>query len=289
MSSKDIYCTYLITYSGDKLPPKYKNSSIKPTKYIGSGITTDILSKRYLGSVASKQYGKIWKSETKSNSELFYPFIIETFDTRDNALEAEEIEQRKANAVKSEEYVNMSYARKKFGGTLSEETKKEVSERSKKSKHWWNPVTNHTTFCEFPPDENYINKRPPESEETRRKKSIASSKRVHSEETKERQRIAAKNRPPITEETRELIRVANTGKTLSKESIKKRQLKKAGSIWWHNPDTNKEKSSILSPGEDYIKGRAPFKENRKIECPHCNKQGKGGAMVRWHFDNCKMK
>lgn len=24
-------------------------------------------------------------------------------------------------------------------------------------------------------------------------------------------------------------------------------------------------------------------------CPHCNKQGKGGAMKQWHFDNCKLK
>lgn len=22
-------------------------------------------------------------------------------------------------------------------------------------------------------------------------------------------------------------------------------------------------------------------------CPHCGKQGKGGGMTRWHFDNCK--
>jgi hypothetical protein len=24
-------------------------------------------------------------------------------------------------------------------------------------------------------------------------------------------------------------------------------------------------------------------------CPHCNKSGKGAVMVRWHFDNCKLK
>tara|TARA_R110001592_G_C12603768_1_gene696079 strand:- start:56 stop:490 length:435 start_codon:yes stop_codon:yes gene_type:complete len=24
-------------------------------------------------------------------------------------------------------------------------------------------------------------------------------------------------------------------------------------------------------------------------CPHCNKEGKGTAMKRWHFDNCKHK
>jgi len=24
-------------------------------------------------------------------------------------------------------------------------------------------------------------------------------------------------------------------------------------------------------------------------CPHCNKEGKGAIMLRWHFDNCKLK
>jgi group I intron endonuclease len=24
-------------------------------------------------------------------------------------------------------------------------------------------------------------------------------------------------------------------------------------------------------------------------CPHCNKSGNGLSMIRWHFDNCKMK
>ena len=24
-------------------------------------------------------------------------------------------------------------------------------------------------------------------------------------------------------------------------------------------------------------------------CPHCEKEGKGSNMTRWHFDNCKLK
>ena len=24
-------------------------------------------------------------------------------------------------------------------------------------------------------------------------------------------------------------------------------------------------------------------------CPHCNKEGRGTAMLKWHFDNCKFK
>jgi len=27
----------------------------------------------------------------------------------------------------------------------------------------------------------------------------------------------------------------------------------------------------------------------RIECPHCGRIGKGSAMVRYHFNNCKLK
>lgn len=26
-----------------------------------------------------------------------------------------------------------------------------------------------------------------------------------------------------------------------------------------------------------------------LTCPHCNKEGRGGAMKQWHFDNCKLR
>lgn len=29
--------------------------------------------------------------------------------------------------------------------------------------------------------------------------------------------------------------------------------------------------------------------NIKIICPHCDVEGGKGAMIRWHFDNCKEK
>ena len=32
--------------------------------------------------------------------------------------------------------------------------------------------------------------------------------------------------------------------------------------------------------------KAKFKVERA--CPHCSKVGKGSAMIRWHFDNCKL-
>lgn len=29
--------------------------------------------------------------------------------------------------------------------------------------------------------------------------------------------------------------------------------------------------------------------HKSVVCPHCNKIGGGGSMMRWHFDNCKLK
>ncbi len=31
------------------------------------------------------------------------------------------------------------------------------------------------------------------------------------------------------------------------------------------------------------------KQQKILICPHCKKEGGNGAMVRWHFDNCKHK
>jgi hypothetical protein len=34
-------------------------------------------------------------------------------------------------------------------------------------------------------------------------------------------------------------------------------------------------------------GKNARANDQYFSCPHCNKTGKGGAMLRWHFDNCK--
>lgn len=65
MTSETIYHVYLITYSGNKLPPFYIGST--SDKKIKDG---------YLGSVSSKKYSKIWKKETKENKHLFKIHIV---------------------------------------------------------------------------------------------------------------------------------------------------------------------------------------------------------------------
>lgn len=93
------YVTYLITYSGDKLP-KY---------YIGS--TSKIkLESGYLGSIRSKKWKTIFKSEIKNNINLFNIEVLSEHETREEALNMEYVIQKERNVVKSVDYFNEAYA-----------------------------------------------------------------------------------------------------------------------------------------------------------------------------------
>lgn len=94
-----MYCVYLITYTGDKLPKYYVGS----TKVLN-------LEQGYRGSVYSKKYKSIWKAEVSNNPQLFTYSIISKHKTRQEALEAELQYQVENSVVCSECYANMSLA-----------------------------------------------------------------------------------------------------------------------------------------------------------------------------------
>ena len=50
------------------------------------------------------------------------------------------------------------------------------------------------------------------------------------------------------------------------------------------------KNQIRLPVSDEakLKMSAAKKTLPVVQCPHCGKRGKGGAMIQWHFDNCKL-
>ena len=60
-----MFCTYIVTYFGNKMPPFY----------IGSTSVSNI-KKGYLGSVSSKKYKDIWLSEILNNKSLFKIRIV---------------------------------------------------------------------------------------------------------------------------------------------------------------------------------------------------------------------
>lgn len=111
-----LYCVYHTTYKGNKLP----------IFYIGS-TSIESIESGYRGSVYSKKYKKIWKSELKMHPELFNTVIISTHATREEALNREEYIQKKLNVITNPLYINLSYAK---GGFIREWTQEEVKEMS---------------------------------------------------------------------------------------------------------------------------------------------------------------
>jgi hypothetical protein len=143
MTSTTIYiehihqsCVYLITYSGGKLPHKFKKSTISPNKYIGSGSVEKIFD-GYRGSVSSKKYKKIWKQELDEHPYLFHLEFLSFHDDRKDAFEEETRVQREIGVVRSEEYVNLT-----IGKSLPIRTHQTTETRNKIS------ITKKKNMCE---------------------------------------------------------------------------------------------------------------------------------------------
>lgn len=96
MTSK-LYCVYLTTYLGNKLP----------MFYIGH-TSVENIERGYHGSVASRKYKSIWKQELFNNPQLFKTKILCTFETKREAAKKESEIQCKLNVVPHPMYVNMT-------------------------------------------------------------------------------------------------------------------------------------------------------------------------------------
>jgi hypothetical protein len=94
-----MFCTYLTTYRGHKMPPFYIGST--SISKVNSG---------YRGSVVSREYKTIWRSELRNNPHLFKTSILSTHQTRGDATDKENKLQRMLCVVKNSMYINMSYA-----------------------------------------------------------------------------------------------------------------------------------------------------------------------------------
>lgn len=99
-----MFCVYLTTYFGNKLPPFYIGStSIKK------------LTNGYHGSINSKKYKKIYQNELKNNPNLFKSVIISKHENREDALLKEYTLQKKLKVASSPLYINECYASGIFG------------------------------------------------------------------------------------------------------------------------------------------------------------------------------
>lgn len=90
-----LYCTYITTYSGNKLPPFY----------IGSTSLIKI-ENGYRGSVSSSEYRATWRSELRNNPHLFKTKIIFTTSSRRAAADKETKLQIQLKVVENNLYIN---------------------------------------------------------------------------------------------------------------------------------------------------------------------------------------
>lgn len=128
------YCVYLTIYYGNKMPMFYIGSS-----------SLEKVKNGYRGTVSSKAYGKIWKSELKNNPQLFKTMIVSLHSSRKEAFDKEEIIQKKLNVIKNTLYLNKSYANSKFYLTQhSPWTRNKFKERIPWNKGKTNIYTDHT-------------------------------------------------------------------------------------------------------------------------------------------------
>jgi hypothetical protein len=98
-----MFCVYLTTYSGNKLPMFYIGSTSTNKIFIG-----------YRGSVMSKEYKSIWKSELLNNPHLFKTQIILKCKTRKEAFLKERSFQLSLNMSTSPMYINKAIAGSNF-------------------------------------------------------------------------------------------------------------------------------------------------------------------------------
>lgn len=132
-----LYAVYMVVYFGGAFPPKTKSSTKKPRRYIGSAKLENIHN-GYRGSVNSKKYKKIWKSELNESFDKFKIRILSVHNCDIEAREEEKRIQIKYDVVNSDLYINLAIAspngyfgKPDTGRKFSKETREKMSKKRK--------------------------------------------------------------------------------------------------------------------------------------------------------------
>ena len=212
-----------------------------------------------------KGSGKRWKNHIDYHGRqyvttLWYELFFDKEEMMRFAIEF----SRVMNIVESEQWLNLIPENGVDGCPIgirlpqSEEHKTKIGAANKGKKHSQEQIEQHREFMTGRQL----------TEEHKKKISDAGIGRIVTQET--RDRIAAKQigiSKPITEETKKKIGDGNRGKVLTEDT--KQKMRDHAAIHGRNMPDNK--------------GRI----HETLECPHCKFVGRGGAMKRYHFDNCK--
>ena len=102
-----------------------------------------------------------------------------------------------------------------------------------------------------------------------------------------------KEMPPLSQERKDAVSRRHKGKILSNETKAKMSAAATGKP---KSEEHKKRLSEVNMGKltsqetkDKLSAIHKGKKQKELTCPHCNKEGRGSSMIRWHFDKCKSK
>lgn len=240
-----------------------------PPFYIGSTSVENII-RGYRGSVNSKKYGKIWRSELSKNPHLFKTQIISYSETRKDALLKERKFHQHLRVNVSPLYVNQNLA-----------SPDGICGVSMKGKD--NPM-----YGKSRPDLSAQNA------ERKGKSVIMTPKRQAAIDATKGTGNPMYGKNHSLESKRKMAE-AVTGRTYPKEpcSFCKRMIS-VNNLSNHiascnqNPNRYQKFKHKLPRSEDQRKKLSELRKNEpKLKCPHCGTLADKRNSVRWHFENCK--
>jgi hypothetical protein len=316
-----MYVTYLIIYCGEKLPPFYIGST--SLNKIENGYRGSVRSKKY-----SEIFKRELKDNFDLFNVLIFSKHINRKDAYETELKLQKYfnvvkskyfyNQALASAGGMAGMDISGKNNPMYGKKHSEEAKRKISEKRGHDKRYnitdkHKEITRITHLGKIVSEETrkklseagkgrIVNEETKQllreknggflvSEETRKKISKGNKGKIISEETRKKISVALKNRI-VNEETKQLLREKNGGFLVSEETRKKISDSKKGkkrffSQEWRNNISKGNKGRIVS--EETRKKLNKSRNSKKLICPHCEFNGGGGNMKRYHFDNCKHK
>jgi group I intron endonuclease len=224
-------------------------------KYIGDHSTDNLEKDKYLGS--GRPYFE--QAKIKYGKENFKKEILEFFDSKQEAFDAQEKYINEYNTLVPNGYNISPKGGHMYKGSMSESTKNKISEGNKgkiRSKEVKAQISKSLTGFQH-------TKETKEKMKIRQTGVISPMKgRKHTEETKEKMGIKNKGRKH-TEEIKAQISKSRKGMLFS-EATKEKMRK---------PKSFEHRAKL----------------NELITCPYCGKEVKKVVFNRWHGNNCKMR
>jgi hypothetical protein len=230
----------------------------------------------YLGS------GLIWKKHLKKNNYTFddiETFILHETTNKEDLIKMGEYYSKLFNVVESKKWANLKIENGDGGDTSKCKNWKPFP-IIRGDKHWTKKPESKLFLSNRFMGEKNPTKRSDVKEKIRKKaigrKASVETKQKMSENRKgDKNGFFNKKHNDITKKTMQerahgkytlLWFIKKYGDILGKEKYNEK----------HERDLNNLEKAKITPRKDYI-------------CPHCNLQGRGGNMKRYHFDKCQKK